>query len=269
MAIDILGNVYIHPIYGEYKVIEQKESKNNTRYYKIKFKNSGYETVAKSKHIRDSLVKDKTYYKNDISDKIFINTKSQSYKVLNIDTEKDGYFYIQFLDTNTIVSRKRNHIIDGLVYDNKGVTLSTLYDFELNKKVKRRSYTIYKAMINREKTRNSTVCNDWKLSFDSFYNWLKDIELPKHNVSIYDFDTYKKLNNWALDKDLKENKRIYSPETCCLLPNKFNQDLYYYQNCNIIVKNKDNIQITINNLFDFLKSIGYEIDVENTIKNNS
>ncbi len=269
MAIDILNNTYVHPIYGEYKVIEQAESKNNVRYYKIKFINSGYETVAKSQHIRNLLVRDKTYYKNDIINQTFINTKNQSYKVLNIDAEKDGYFYIMFHGTGTVVSRKRNNIIEGLVYDNKGNTLSTLYDFELNKKVKRRSYTIYKAMLNREKTRNSVVCDAWKLSFDNFYSWLRDIELPKHDVSIYDFDTYKKLNNWALDKDLKGNERVYSPDTCCLLPNKFNQDLYYYQNCNIVVKNKDGNKSTIGNLFNFLKTIGYEIDIENSIKINS
>lgn len=269
MAIDILGNVYIHPIYGEYKVIEQVESKNNVRYYKIRFVNSGYETTAKSKHIRDLLVKDKTYYKNDLIGKTFINTKKQYYKVLSADVEKDGYFYIKFLDTDTIVSRKRNHIIDGLVYDNKGFTISTLYDVELNKKVKRRSYTVYKAMLNREKTRNSIVCEEWKSSFYNFYNWLKDTELPKYNVTIYEFDTYKKLNHWALDKDLKGNSRIYSPNTCCLLPNKFNQDLYYYQNCNIVVKTKDNTSKTIINLFDFLDDIGYELDLDETIKINS
>lgn len=268
-GIDILGDIYSHPIYGMYEVIKQEESRNKVRYYRIKFYSTGYEAVAKSKHIRDLLVRDALYYKSDLLGKIFKNTKNQEYRVLNMDTEKEGYFYIEFIDTGNIISRKRGHIIDGLVYDNKGKTISTIYDHHLNKKVKRRSYEVYKAMLNREKTRNSSVCSEWKDSFQSFYTWLVDDELPKHDVSAYDFDTHKKLVGWALDKDLKSKERLYSPDTCCLLPNKLNQDLYYYQNCKLVVKDDSGSSVEINDLFDFLRKNGYEVDIERTIELNT
>ena len=57
--IDILGENFIHPTYGEYTVISQEESKNKACYFKIRFKNTGYETIAKSANIRNLQVKDK------------------------------------------------------------------------------------------------------------------------------------------------------------------------------------------------------------------
>lgn len=58
-----------------------------------------------------------------------------------------------------------------------------------------------------------TCCDEWLL-FNNFYEWL-------HSQNNYD----KWLNGdkWAIDKDIliKENK-IYSPDTCCLVPQNVN-----------------------------------------------
>ena len=54
-----------------------------------------------------------------------------------------------------------------------------------------------------------TVCDNWKNDYNLFLNWAKS-------------------NGWAegmqLDKDIKGNGMIYSPETCCFINRKENND---------------------------------------------
>ena len=56
-------------------------------------------------------------------------------------------------------------------------------------------------------------CNEW-LNFENFYEWV-------HNQE--NFETWKRLNRSALDKDIiiKHNK-VYSPSTCLLVPCNIN-----------------------------------------------
>ena len=58
-----------------------------------------------------------------------------------------------------------------------------------------------------------TCCEEW-LSFENFYDWL------------YSQDNSEKWYNgkrWAIDKDiLVKGNKIYSPETCCLVPQNVN-----------------------------------------------
>lgn len=84
-------------------------------------------------------------------------------------------------------------------------------------------YGIWYSMISRcynkkfhlrESTyKECQVCNEW-LFFDNFYNWLHEQE---------NFETLSKNNNLELDKDiLVKGNKIYSPETCCLVPHRVN-----------------------------------------------
>lgn len=86
-----------------------------------------------------------------------------------------------------------------------------------------REYTIWHAMLsrcysenahkNRRDYQNTTCCDEWLL-FDNFYEWL-------HSQS--NFDKWKTLHRGALDKDiLIKGNRLYSPKTCCLVPNNVN-----------------------------------------------
>ena len=257
--IDILGEKFIHPIYGEYTVISQEESKNKVCYFKIRFKNTGYETVAKSANIRNLQVKDKLYYKTDILGKRFTNNVGQVYEVISKDENLSGNFVIEFLETHTKISRRRNNIIEGRVLDPKGTTSSTIFDRSKNKKIIRRSYTLYKAMVSREKLRGSIVCDEWKNNYNNFVNWLENTELPKHNVSLYEFETYQKLCNYDLDKDyIDPDNILYSPGTCCLIPHDFNMTLRNLDNCNFVLS-KDGQNIEITNLRKYFNSLGYEI----------
>ena len=257
--IDILYQKFVHSIYGEYSVISQEESKNKVCYFKIKFKNTGFETIAKSSHIRNLQVRDKLYYKTDIIGNIYTNNVGQSYKVISNDKDKSGNFIIEFLETHSRISRRRNNIIDGCVLDPVGITPSTIFCKEKNKKIIRRSYTTYHAMLLREESRGSIVCEEWKNNYSNFVDWLENIELPKHNTTLYEFETYQKLNNYDLDKDYVDPDNIlYSPKTCCLIPHNFNMTLRNLDNCNFILsKNGENIEIT--NLRKYFSSLGYEI----------
>ncbi len=60
---------------------------------------------------------------------------------------------------------------------------------------------------------NAVCCDEW-LYFDNFYEWL-------HNQP--NFDKWLNGERWSIDKDIlvKRNK-IYSPETCCLVPQNVN-----------------------------------------------
>lgn len=59
-----------------------------------------------------------------------------------------------------------------------------------------------------------TCCKEW-LCFENFYEWLHS----QKNFQKW-FDGYR----WDLDKDiLIKGNKIYSPETCCLVPNNVNK----------------------------------------------
>ena len=61
--------------------------------------------------------------------------------------------------------------------------------------------------------KNVTCCEEWLL-YENFYNWL-------HNQE--NFDKWLNGSKWEIDKDIlvKRNK-VYSPDTCCLVPNNVN-----------------------------------------------
>lgn len=58
-----------------------------------------------------------------------------------------------------------------------------------------------------------TCCEEWLL-FDNFYEWLHSQE---------NFEKWLNGEKWAIDKDiLVKGNKIYSPNTCCLVPNSVN-----------------------------------------------
>ena len=58
-----------------------------------------------------------------------------------------------------------------------------------------------------------TCCKEWLL-YENFYEWLHSQE---------NFDKWYSGKRWAVDKDiLIKGSKIYSPETCCLIPQNIN-----------------------------------------------
>lgn len=92
-----------------------------------------------------------------------------------------------------------------------------------NNKKHTKEYTAWFSMLSRcfdekyKKRRktyeNVTCCKEWLL-FENFYEWL-------HNQS--NFNEWLNGDKWAVDKDiLIKGNKIYSPETCCLVPDRVN-----------------------------------------------
>lgn len=89
--------------------------------------------------------------------------------------------------------------------------------------VQLKEYVVWTGMLDRcfnqtEKNRspaykNVTCCDEWLL-YENFYEWLH---------SQPNFDKLKSAKRWAIDKDiLNKRNKIYSPETCCLVPQNVN-----------------------------------------------
>lgn len=95
-----------------------------------------------------------------------------------------------------------------------------------------KEYTTWKGILERsfnkklkEKylTYQNVICCDEWLLFENFYEWLHEQE---------NFNKWYNNDNWHLDKDIliKRNK-IYSPDTCCLVPYNVNK-LFVKNNAN-------------------------------------
>lgn len=104
-----------------------------------------------------------------------------------------------------------------------GVVGNKYYTWISEEKKRTREYSIWMAMIHRcfdnkvkEKHptyKDATCCNEWLL-YENFYEWLHSQE---------NFDKWIDNKNWHLDKDvLVKGNKIYSPETCCLVPQNIN-----------------------------------------------
>jgi len=106
------------------------------------------------------------------------------------------------------------------------------YPARPNGKVCREYYTwrnmLYKCYDDEYKEKyqthfNAVCCEEW-LCFENFYEWI-------HKQS--NAENFLKGNNWILNRNIivKDND-IYSPETCCLVPQNVNR-LFMEQDLNI------------------------------------
>lgn len=79
-------------------------------------------------------------------------------------------------------------------------------------------HMIRRCFSHKEKNRitaykNVTCCNEWIL-YENFYEWLHGQE---------NFIKWLNGDRWCIDKDiLIKGNKVYSPETCCLVPNNVN-----------------------------------------------
>ena len=70
-----------------------------------------------------------------------------------------------------------------------------------------------KVVKERPTYKDVICCNEWLL-YENFYDWLHSQE---------NFDKWKNNKGWHLDKDiLVKGNKLYSPETCCLVPQYIN-----------------------------------------------
>ena len=146
-----------------------------------------------------------------------------------IEYQNSNNIIVEFQDERkTKVHTRYRFFQSGKVYNpydknvmGIGVT-GDIYPVTINGK-STKEYNAWISMLHRcfdEEMKNEhptykdvTCCDEW-LFFPNFYEWL-------HSQS--NFDRWLKGNRWALDKDiLVKGNKIYSPETCCLVPMRIN-----------------------------------------------
>lgn len=146
-----------------------------------------------------------------------------------IDYKKSTYIMIEFQDKykaqiKTIWDSFKSGEIRNPYHPsvcNIGI-VGNKYPIRLNNR-NTKEYIAWKTMIGRcynEKYKEKyptykdvTVCKEWFL-FENFYEWLHSQE---------NFDKWFNGNYWAVDKDiLVKGNKIYSPDTCCLVPGYIN-----------------------------------------------
>ena len=131
-----------------------------------------------------------------------------------------------------------------MVY-NKGIYTKGKYN-TINDK---NAYKTWKNILQRcydEKTltkypsyKGCEICNYW-IYFQNFADWY--------------YQNY--IDGYTLDKDILGDGKLYSPETCCFVPNHINNLLH--TNKHIINLNKENkYRVRINTLTIKRKHIGY------------
>ncbi len=99
-----------------------------------------------------------------------------------------------------------------------GVAVNDLLGETRKSGEKQRVYVVWMNLLKRtlsplsqrqEQYRDCTICNEWLL-FSNFKNWYED---PVNGYQ----------EGYHLDKDiLLPHNRVYSPETCCFVPNEIN-----------------------------------------------
>ena len=85
-----------------------------------------------------------------------------------------------------------------------------------------RCYSVKKKQ-ERPTYKDVTCCEEWLL-YENFYEWLHSQE---------NFKMWKEEKNFCVDKDiLQPNNKVYSPNTCCLIPKSLNS-LFRDRNCHL------------------------------------
>ena len=219
----------------EYKVIEQI----NGQYYKIRFIESGYETVNTRSCIEKGLIKDKLeqeYRKMSLIGKIFKNNlQNAEFEVIKyVGSDRHGYIYlVKFLKTGYMTNVHNIDIIQGRITDPLYPSSNgCIIGFPDTKEAvsSTREYDIWRNMIDRCYNKNNKnyiwygangviVSERWH-RFDLFYHDIKYIDG-------YDEVLFNE-GKLHLDKDLKQigcSRKIYSLETCTFLPANVNLDI--------------------------------------------
>lgn len=214
-----------HPKYGWFEVIATPKSDRGI----IRFDETGYECEASKYHILDGYVRDRKHSSFHQVGESYIHPKYGEYHIVELIKGKKAI--IEFSDTGFRCEQSINNIIYKRVKDAFapivcGVGyLGTKKDMILAPS-KTVEYFAWHNMISRcysedihskrPTYQDCSVCDEWKC-FATFKEW---------------FDNQVYFNGWKLDKDiLVKGNKVYSPDTCCFVPNEVNVLFTKRQNC--------------------------------------
>lgn len=149
--------------------------------------------------------------------KKFITNEGYTIEIIDVITNRN--ITIRFEDGNIREGVDMSSITKGKIKNlnhRSHMGIGYLGYGKYNRKENYKYYKIWDKMLRRnydEKTVNrrisytkSKMCEEWK-NFQNFAEWCNE--------------NY--IEGWTLDKDLlSKSEKIYSPETCCFLPNDLN-----------------------------------------------
>lgn len=223
---------------GGYVVIQEYIGlKNRHQIYKCKFLNTENEYEFRKDHILEGNIEDSILYElkpgmiyssNNYGDFEIIE-KVENYYKQNEGYKTEKFYKIRFINTKEEQICARTAILNGEIYDYKYPSIfeiGFLGGTKYNGNVNYYEFNIFKNIIERCYKKNCSsyisygakgvkVAKEWH-NFQNFCEWY-----------INEKQKYKNLKNLQLDldKDLKclqKQSKIYSKETCILLPTDIN-----------------------------------------------
>lgn len=91
-------------------------------------------------------------------------------------------------------------------------------NYEITREYALWSFILYRCYQDKRALsyKDVIVCDEW-LYYENFYEWL-------HSQENFDKWISSERKSWDIDKDiLVKGNKIYSPETCCLVPKRVNE----------------------------------------------
>lgn len=215
-----LGKVNINSNGESMKVIDYIDSRNIVVEFQDKEKVNTTWIKFKNGKVRNPHVSDRLW-------KIKLNNQGCPMKIIEYINYKD--MTIMFLDDyRYTVKTTWDTFEKGSVWNPYWKTLygvaaiGSKYPNKIEGKITKES-DVWRGIIKRcfskdkeEKIpayKDVTCCDEWLL-FENFYEWIHSQE---------NFDKWLHGDGWAIDKDiLVKGNKVYSPETCCLVPKNVN-----------------------------------------------
>ena len=213
----VVGNIYKTNNCGDVELLEIIDG----NYVNIRFLNTGYERRVHKSHLISGELKDISLTIEGSVGQKFETYSSGMIKIL--EYTNSNRILVEFENTGSQRWCSLTHILGKKLYDYYapvvyGVGFTGQGDFSATKD--NRAYRQWHDMMRRcysdevEKFPTYvgvTVCEEW-YCFQNFAAWA-----TKQDAFYY------KKPVWQLDKDLlMPGCKIYSPDTCCYLPNKIN-----------------------------------------------
>jgi hypothetical protein len=147
-------------------------------------------------------------------------TTKQGCRIEIVDYIGVHNYLIRFIDYNLVIKSSMNHIKKGSVLNPLYKSIFGIGFLGVGEKFCKKKKGLWKGMFGRcysEKTRKRyptykgcTVAEEWH-NFQNFAKWYEENWKPWMD------------NTWHLDKDiLVKGSKVYSPETCCFVPQEIN-----------------------------------------------
>lgn len=211
-----VGDRIKHPKHGWFEVLELLPKQK----VKIRFDDTGFETIVSKYAALQKYVKDpySSYFHKD--GETYLHPIYGEYMIIGILGHKKAL--VKFKRTGTILECFMNNIIHHRIKDPyapiiHNVGYMGVMDNSIDTQEYQRAYNVWKNMLgrcyddeiqNKQPTyKGCSVCKEWHC-FSDFYKWY---QANIKNESFY------------LDKDiLVKGNKVYSPDTCCFVPNEVN-----------------------------------------------